>query len=46
MLAMPQFRKMKRTAVLLNTGRGELTQEDDLAVPLKAGVIRAALPRW
>jgi D-3-phosphoglycerate dehydrogenase / 2-oxoglutarate reductase len=42
MLAMPQFRKMKRTAVLVNTGRGELTNEDDLAIALKTGVIRYA----
>jgi len=42
MLAMPQFRKMKRTAVLVNTGRGELTNEDDLAVALKEGIIRYA----
>lgn len=42
MLAMPQFRKMKRTAVLVNTGRGELTNEDDLAVALREGVIRYA----
>jgi len=42
MLAMPQFRKMKRTAVLVNTGRGELTDEDDLAQALREGVIRYA----
>ena len=42
MLAMPQFQKMKRTAVLVNTGRGELTHEGDLAVALKEGVIRYA----
>jgi len=42
LLAMPQFRKMKRTAVLVNTGRGELANEDDLAVALKDGVIRYA----
>lgn len=42
MLAMPQFRKMKRTAALVNTGRGELTNEDDLAAALKEGVIRYA----
>jgi D-3-phosphoglycerate dehydrogenase len=42
MLAMPQFRQMKRTAVLVNTGRGELTNEDDLAVALKEGIIRYA----
>ena len=39
---MPQFRKMKRTAVLVNTGRGELTNEGDLAVALKEGIIRYA----
>lgn len=42
MLAMPQFRKMKRTAVLVNTGRGELTNEDDLAAALRDGIIRDA----
>jgi D-3-phosphoglycerate dehydrogenase len=42
MLAMPQFRKMKRTAVLVNTGRGELTNEDDLATALREGIIRYA----
>ena len=42
MLAMPQFRKMKSTAVLVNTGRGELVNEDDLAAALKEGVIRYA----
>ena len=33
---------MKRTAVLVNTGRGELTNENDLAAALKDGVIRYA----
>ncbi len=42
MLAMPQFKKMKRTAVLVNTGRGELTDEDHLAKALMEGVIRFA----
>ncbi len=42
MLAMAQFRQMKPTAVLVNTGRGELTNEDDLAVALREGVIRYA----
>ena len=42
MLAMPQFRQMKRTAVLVNTGRGELTDENDLATALRDGVIRYA----
>lgn len=42
MLAMPEFRKMKSTAVLVNTSRGELTDEDDLAAALQAGLIRYA----
>ncbi len=42
MLAIPQVKKMKPSAVLINTGRGELTNEDDLVAALKAGVIRAA----
>jgi len=42
MLAMPQFRKMKPTAVLVNTGRGELVNEDDLAAALRDGAIRYA----
>ena len=42
MLAMPQFLKMKRSAILVNTGRGELTDEDDLATALKTGIIRYA----
>jgi D-3-phosphoglycerate dehydrogenase / 2-oxoglutarate reductase len=42
MLAWPQFRRMKRTAVLINTGRGELVHEDDLAAALRQGVIRFA----
>ncbi len=42
MLAMPQFKKMKSSAVLVNTGRGELTNENDLAQALREGVIRYA----
>lgn len=42
MLAMPQFKKMKRTAMLVNTGRGELTNEDDLAIALREGITRYA----
>jgi len=42
MLAMPQFKKMKPSAVLVNTGRGELTNEDDLATALRDGIIRYA----
>ena len=39
---MPQFKKMKPSAVLVNTGRGELTNENDLAQALREGVIRYA----
>ncbi len=42
LLALPQFRQMKRSAVLINTGRGELTNEDDLAAALRDGLIRYA----
>jgi len=42
MLALPQFRRMKCTAVLVNTGRGELCNEDDLATALRDGLIRYA----
>jgi D-3-phosphoglycerate dehydrogenase len=42
MLALPQFRRMKRTAVLVNTGRGELANEDDLVTALRQGLIRYA----
>lgn len=42
MLAMPEFRKMKRDAVLINTGRGELVNERDLVEALKTGVIAYA----
>ena len=42
MLAMPELRKMKREAVLVNTGRGELVNERDLAEALRTGVIAYA----
>jgi D-3-phosphoglycerate dehydrogenase / 2-oxoglutarate reductase len=42
LLAMPEFRLMKRTAVLINTGRGELVNEKDLVEALKSGVIAYA----
>lgn len=42
MLAMPEFRNMKREAILINTGRGELVNESDLAEALKTGVIAYA----
>jgi D-3-phosphoglycerate dehydrogenase / 2-oxoglutarate reductase len=42
MLAMAEFKKMKPSAVLINTGRGELVNEKDLAEALKTGVIAYA----
>jgi D-3-phosphoglycerate dehydrogenase len=42
MLAMPEFRKMKRDAILINTGRGELVNENDLAEALRLGIIAYA----
>ena len=42
MLTLRQFRKMKPTAVLVNTGRGELLDEADLVTALKTGLIRYA----
>ena len=42
MIGMAQLRTMKPTAVLINTGRGELVNENDLVEALKTGVIQAA----
>jgi len=42
LLTMGEFRRMKPTAVLLNTGRGELVNEGDLVAALREGVIRGA----
>jgi D-3-phosphoglycerate dehydrogenase len=42
MIGMSELRKMKPTAAIVNTGRGELINEDDLAMALRDGVIRAA----
>jgi len=42
MIAMPQLRRMKSSAVLVNTGRGELVNEGDLAEALRDGIIRYA----
>lgn len=42
MLALPEFRQMKPTAVLVNTGRGELVDEDDLVTALREGLLRYA----
>ena len=42
MIAMPQLRRMKRSAVLVNVGRGGLVIEQDLAAALRSGIIRYA----
>ncbi len=42
MLGMAQFKQMKPTASLINTGRGELVDEDALAEALKTRVIAYA----
>ncbi|MCG3147166.1 MAG: Glyoxylate/hydroxypyruvate reductase B [Verrucomicrobiae bacterium] len=42
LLALPEFWQMKRTAILINTGRGELVNEDDLTVALREGLIQSA----
>lgn len=42
MVDMAFLKKMKSTAVLVNTGRGKLIVEEDLAEALKTGVINAA----
>lgn len=42
MLSMPEFKAMRRDAVLINTGRGELVNEKDLIEALKSGLIRWA----
>jgi D-3-phosphoglycerate dehydrogenase / 2-oxoglutarate reductase len=42
LLTAAEFHKMKQTAVLVNTGRGELVKEEDLVAALREGVIRAA----
>jgi glycerate dehydrogenase len=42
MFGMEQFRKMKRSAILINTARGGLVNEEDLVTALKEGVIAGA----
>lgn len=42
MLGMCELKRMKPTAVLVNTGRGELVKEDELVTALREGVIRYA----
>ena len=42
LLGLPEFRRMKPNAVLVNTGRGELIVEEDLVTALREGSIRFA----
>lgn len=42
MIALEQFRMMKRTALLINTSRGGLVCEDSLVTALKEGLIAGA----
>jgi len=41
-IGMKQLRMMKPTATLINTGRGELVNENDLALAVTTGVIQGA----
>ena len=43
MIAMQHLKKMKSSAVLVNTGRGELVNEEELVIALREGVIRFAV---
>lgn len=42
MLCLREFRQMRPSAVLVNTGRGELIVEEDLVTALREGIIRFA----
>ncbi len=41
-IAMPEFRRMKKTAIIVNTARGGLVNEQDLAAALRQGLIAGA----
>lgn len=42
MIALPEFKKMKRTSILINTSRGGIVNETDLMVALKQQLIAGA----
>jgi glycerate dehydrogenase len=42
MIGMPEFRKMKRRPLLINTARGGLVVEEDLVQAVKEGLIAGA----
>jgi glycerate dehydrogenase len=42
MIALPEFKRMKRNVVIVNTARGGLISEDDLATALREGLIAGA----
>lgn len=42
MIGLPEFRRMKRSAILINTARGGLVAEDDLATAVRDGLIAGA----
>ena len=42
MIAMPEFRRMKRRPLLINTARGGLVVEEDLEQALEEGLISGA----
>lgn len=41
-IAMPEFKRMKQTAILVNTARGGLVNEQDLEAALRQGLIAGA----
>lgn len=42
MIGLPEFRAMRRSAIVVNTARGGLIVEDDLAVAVREGLIAGA----